>query len=110
MRNNENNLGAIIKAARISKGLTQEVLAERVDIGLRHIMSIGNEGKAPSLKVLYKLIRELHIPADLIFYPEKFMENHLLEETVCILCGCDERTLKIVRAAAIAAQASQQTD
>ena len=53
------------------KKQTQEMLAEEVGVGLRHIMAIGNEGSYPSYEVLYKLIRELHIPVDLIFYPEK---------------------------------------
>jgi transcriptional regulator with XRE-family HTH domain len=99
----ESNLGAIIKAARLSKGLTQEILAEKVGIGLRHIMAIENEGSYPSYEVLYKLIRELHIPADLIFYPEKQLNNSQAEEITHMLYSCDERSLKVIHATVQAA-------
>jgi len=80
----EKDLGAIIKAARKSRGLTQESLAEIAGVVTRHIMSIENEGGNPSYDVLYKLIRELHIPADSIFHPEKAIKNPILEEVVHI--------------------------
>ena len=85
MRIDENNLGAIIKAARLNKGFTQETLAEKVGVGLRHIMAIENEGNYPSYEVLYKLIRELHIPADSIFYPEKLLSDQQAEEIIRML-------------------------
>ena len=107
MRTQENYLGIIIKNARVEKGLTQEALSEMVDIGTRHLMSIENEGRSPSFKVLYKLIRELNISADSVFYPEKPSEDLLLNETIRILKGCDERSLKIIHAAAQAALDSQ---
>jgi len=103
----ETNLGAIIKAARLNKGLTQEILAEKVGVGLRHIMAIENEGSYPSYEVLYKLIRELHIPADLIFYPEKALKDLQAEEIIRMLYSCDERSLKVIRAAVQAALDSQ---
>ena len=107
MRTSENNLGVIVKASRLNKGLTQEVLAERVGVGLRHIMGIENEGNIPSYEVLYALIRELHIPADLIFYPEKQSKDPQIEDIVRMLYYCDERALNIVRATIQAAIDSQ---
>jgi len=107
VRIDEKGLGVIIKSARKSKGLTQEVLAEKIGIGLRHIVSIENEGAFPSFDVLYKIIRELHIPADSIFYPEKTIKDPLLEEIVCMLHDCDERSKKIIHATAQASLDSQ---
>jgi transcriptional regulator with XRE-family HTH domain len=103
VRIGENGLGVIIKSARKGKGLTQEVLAERIGVGLRHIVSIENEGAFPSFDVLYKLIRELHIPADSIFYPEETVKDPLLDEIICMLHDCDERSKKIIHAAVQAA-------
>ena len=103
MHIHDTNLGAIIKAARINKGLTQEMLAEKVGVGLRHIMAIENEGSYPSYEVLYKLIRELHISADLIFYPEKQASDLQVEEITCMLYNCDERSLKVIHATVQAA-------
>jgi len=110
VRIDKHELGAIIKNARIERGLTQESLAEKVDIGARHLMSIENEGRAPSFRVLYGLIRELNISADTIFYPEKPSEDLMLNEIIRILKDCDERSLKIVHATVRAALDSQTED
>jgi transcriptional regulator with XRE-family HTH domain len=105
---NENRLGAVVKAAREHKGLTQDALAEKVGVGLRHFQAIENEGSYPSYEVLYGLIRELHIPADSIFYPDKPAEDSHAGEIARMLYDCDERSLKIIRATAQAALDSQQ--
>ena len=107
MRINKSDLGAIIKAARLSEGLTQEALAEKVGVGLRHMMAIENEGSHPSYEVLYNLIRELRIPADLIFYPEKSPKDFHVEEITHMLYDCDERALKIIRGTVKAALESR---
>ena len=107
MRINENSLGTIVKAARLKRGLTQETLAEKVGVGLRHIMGIENEGNYPSYEVLYKLIRELHIPADDIFYPERASGDSLAADITAMLYDCDERSLNVIRATVQAALDSQ---
>ncbi len=102
------DLGAIIKAARQKSGMTQEALAESVGVGQRHIMAIENEGSYPSYEVLYRLIRELHIPADTIFYPEQPSKDDGTDEIVRMLYGCDERALKIIGATVKAALESRE--
>ena len=101
------DLGAVIKAARIKEGIKQEKLAEMVDVGLRHIQGIENEGNCPSFEVLYKIVRVLRIPADRIFYPESAIKNPQVEEILLMLYSCDERSLSIISAAAKAALEGQ---
>jgi transcriptional regulator with XRE-family HTH domain len=96
----KHSLGAIVKAARLKSGITQETLAERVGIGLRHIMGIENEGNSPSYEVLYKLIRELNISADSIFYPDKPKSSFQIDSLVRLISTCDERSLNIICATA----------
>ena len=108
MRIDKKDLGAVIKAARNSRGMTQEVLAEKVGIGTRHIMSIENEGGNPSFDVLYRLIRELYIPADAIFYPEHVSSDSWIDEYICMLNDCDERSKSIIIATIKAALESQK--
>ena len=99
MHINENDLGSIIKTARKQAGFTQEELAEKVGVGHRHIMGIENEGSKPSYDLLYKLIRELHIPSDSIFYPEKLQENSQIDEIIGMLYQCDDKSINMIQAA-----------
>ena len=71
IHNIPDTLGMTVKSARKNADMTIEELAERIDVTERYLYRIENEGKKPSFEVLYKLVRELSIPSDLIFYPEK---------------------------------------
>ena len=96
MHNKPETLGCIIKAAREHAGITIEALAEKANITYR----IENEGKKPSFDVLHKLVRELNISADSIFYPEKPSKDSEVENLLRMLSACDERSLEVVKATA----------
>jgi DNA-binding XRE family transcriptional regulator len=74
-------MGAVIQEARIAHGMTQTALAEKIDISLRTVIAIETGKRNPTFEVLYKIIRELSIPADLIFvltmYPVHRSRNNL---------------------------------
>ena len=95
-------LGDIIKAARQKSGLTIEELANRLDITERYLYRIENQGKKPSFDILYKLIRELGISPDLIFYPERSDQDSEIEDLIRRLYTCDERSLEVIKATATA--------
>ena len=98
VHNQDELLGNVIKEAREKAKLTIEVLAEKVGVSVRYIYRIENEGKKPSFDVLYKLIRELSIPPELIFYPEKPSKDSEIENLLRMLSVCDERSLEVVKA------------
>ena len=100
MHNHPETLGDIIKSARQQNGITIEALADKVNITERYLYRIENEGKKPSYNVLYKLIRELSISPDSIFYPEKTAKDSELENLLRMLSKCDERSLKVIKATA----------
>ena len=87
-----------IRIERARKKISQEHLAEMSDITPQHLYRIENEGKKPSFDVLYKLIRELSISADSIFYPEKPSKDSEVDNLLRMLSACDERSLKVVKA------------
>lgn len=107
MRNQPETLGAILKSARQRADITMETLAERVGITERYLYRIENEGKKPSYDILYKLIRELSMSADSIFYPEKPSKDSKMEDLVRMLYRCDERSMAIIEATVKAALESQ---
>ena len=103
-------LGNIIKSARQEAGLTTEALAERIEISERYLYRIENEGKKPKFDILYKLVRELNILPDLIFYPEKPVKDSEVENLVRMPYNCDERSMAIIKATVKAAIESQSKE
>ncbi|MEA4946183.1 MAG: helix-turn-helix transcriptional regulator [Oscillospiraceae bacterium] len=92
-------LGAVIKAARKSRGHTREQLAEQLHITPRYLMSIENENQKPSYDVLFRLIRELGISADSVFYPERESNKSEAENLIRLIYQCDKREIEAVSAA-----------
>ena len=90
--------GAITKSARQKADITMAKLAERVGITERYLYRIENEGPKPSYDVLIKLVRELAIDPRLIAYPELDETENEAGEILRLLCTCDKRSLKVVKA------------
>lgn len=107
MQNQHETLGEIIKNARAKADITVETLANKVGVTERFIYRIENEEKKPSYDILYKLIRELAIVPDQIFFPEKQVEESEIESLVRMLYSCDERSIQIIKATIKAALESQ---
>lgn len=91
-------LGNVIKKARKRSEMTVEKLAEKVDRSDRYIYQIENEGQIPSFDVLYKIVRILSIPPEIIFYPEKMTKECEVETLSRMLYVCSDRDLVIIKA------------
>jgi transcriptional regulator with XRE-family HTH domain len=68
--NSPDRFGGAVKAARIAKGMTQTQLTEVLGITPRYLKAIENSGKKPSYDLLSRIIHELDMSADEVFYPE----------------------------------------
>ena len=96
MRTVEDTLGKVIKSARLKNELTREQFAEKMNITPRYLTSIENESQKPSYDVLFKIIRELAITPDLIFYPDKPCNDEKIEDIIRMLYNCDEHSINVV--------------
>jgi transcriptional regulator with XRE-family HTH domain len=90
-----NQLGAIVKDARVTLKLTRDQLSEKVHITPRYLMAIENENKKPSYDVLFDLIHELGISADTIFYPENQTSKTERELLYLLLNQCEQYELSV---------------
>ena len=63
-------LGSKLREARKNKGYTQEVLAEKADIGVMYLGEIERGIKMPSMNIFIKLIEALDISADYVLRDE----------------------------------------
>lgn len=95
---NIDRLGIVLKDARNAKGLTREQLAEILNITPRYLMSIENENKKPSYNLLFRLVRELGISADTIFYPELEGKSSEIARLSKLITLCDEYQINVVKA------------
>lgn len=66
----KSELGSMIKKARKIKGYTQEVVAEKADIGLMYYGEIERGVKMPSMNVFIKIIEALGVSADYVLQNE----------------------------------------
>ena len=81
-------IGKRIKICRKQRNLTQEELAERIDVSSHYIYEIERGTKTMSLSILTKLSRELNISTDYILFGSHATDRvckdhlHLLVESV----------------------------
>ena len=83
-------LGDVVKSARKRMDLTQNEVADSIDVDVRTIINIENYKGNPKLEVLYPLIRSLKIDAREIFYPEMQRESPALRQLRLLVEDCSE--------------------
>ena len=64
-------LGPAIRSARKAQRLSQEALAERLDITVEHMRNLESERRNPSIEILYGLSQILNLSIDAVFFPER---------------------------------------
>ena len=64
-------LGEAIRAARMRSGLTQEALAEQVDITPIHLKNIESSRRKPSVPLLFALMELLDFSVDALVFPDR---------------------------------------
>ena len=83
-------LGDVVKCARKRMDLTQNEVADSIDVDVRTIINIENYKGNPKLEVLYPLIRSLKIDPREIFYPEMQRESPALRQLRLLVEDCSE--------------------
>ena len=83
-------LGDGVKRARKRLNLTQNEVADSIDVDVRTIINIENYKGNPKLEVLYPLIRSLKIDPREIFYPEMQRESPALRQLRLLVEDCSE--------------------
>ena len=89
-------LGARIKELRKNKGLTQQQLAELIDIDSKHLSKIEVGSSYPSLYNLEKITKVLNIKMQDLFNFEHHKNKEILIADITeLLNSADEKSLKI---------------
>ncbi len=94
--NSIESLGEHIRRARLEKGLSQENLAELLDITPTHIKHIESGHRKPSVEVLLKLASQLNMSVDNLVFQTENPENQMIRQIENLLPRCSKRDLNIV--------------
>lgn len=99
---NFEEIGKKLRELRISKGLTQEYIANMVNVNTSHISNIENNRAKISLSTLIHVCNALNTTIDYILNEEYTDSLSVLDQTILIeLKRCDKNTkekiLKIIR-------------
>lgn len=95
MDKKDNLLGNMIREGRERLQLTQEELAEKVQVNLTHYGNIERGTNNPSLPLFLEIVRTLNLSVDAYIYPEKNQDD-TLQKIIRLLSQCTERERKII--------------
>ncbi len=100
-------LGQRIRAARLSAGLSQEQLAEMVDLTSQHISHTEVASTKISLPALVKIANALHTSVDKLLSDSiQDSKPHLMEDVQKVFSGCDPDEIYVMLEAANAVKKS----
>lgn len=92
---NRQILAAAIKKSREEQGISQEQMAEMLDVSATHVKHIESGHRRPSTEVLFQLCKILHLSLDALLFPEE-KGRYLEKQALAALSECTPREKQIV--------------
>lgn len=89
-------IGQQIRKIRRAKGLSQEELAEKINISTTHMSHIETGSTKLSLPVLVDIAKELQVRTDAIIYAYGDADDEAQAEVAHMMRGCTEREARII--------------
>ena len=91
------SIGQKVKKIRLSKGVTQEELAEKVGVGVTHISHLETGSGTVSLKVFLAIVNYLECSADELLCKEITTARPIVDNwLVDLVADCDQTEIKII--------------
>ncbi|MGF7143298.1 transcriptional regulator with XRE-family HTH domain [Anaerotaenia torta] len=99
---NRREFGAAIRNARLENKLTQEKLAEILEVTPIHIKQLEAGSRMPSLELLHSIAVVLNFSVDDAFFPAEEKNMDMLNKLQRKLLLCNSHELRVVYATASA--------
>ncbi len=92
-------LGEHIKISRIKKELTQEALAELLEITPTHVKHIESGHRKPSIEILFRAAKILDMSIDSVIFSDTNdnMRKAEINEINNLLTKCEKKELSVVK-------------
>ena len=88
--------GIVLKNARMDHNMTQEKLAEELELSVPFIKDLERFRSTPSLNVFAKVMRYFNLSADTVVYPENVADNSTYQQLNRMLLRCNEGQLQVL--------------
>ncbi len=98
MSKTDNLLGNMIREGRERLHLTQEEMAEKVQVNLTHYGNIERGDNNPSLTLFFLIAKTLNLSVDAYLYPETDYSDDDTQQIIRLLSQCSGRERKIILA------------
>lgn len=89
-------VGNNIRRYRKLRHLTQEILAEKLDVSTIYISYLERGSKVPSLELLVKIANVLEVEPAMLLLPDQEPKNYKIKALIDLLNSLDERTVGFV--------------
>ena len=89
-------LGNQIRESRIENQISQEQLAELVNITPTHLKHLESEHRKPSIEVLVSLMEVLHFSFDGLVFPVSTERERRSQDIEILLKACSDLQLEII--------------
>ncbi|MCL1963543.1 MAG: helix-turn-helix domain-containing protein [Firmicutes bacterium] len=89
-------IGKRIKKARIASGLTQEVLAEKIDVSTNYMTRVENGYEKPNLTLLAKISVAAHISLPALLTDVVEDKRYLQSDIADILADCSPEKVRLI--------------
>lgn len=89
----DHRLGDMIRECREKMNITQEEMAERVQVNLTHYGNIERGINNPSLPLFFKIAKEVNLSVDSYLYSG---QDNTANKITRLLSQCSERELRII--------------
>ncbi len=100
------DIGQRVRRYRKAQNLSQEQLAEKIDISVTHMSHIETGNTKLSLPVLVALARELEVRTDDLLFDAPAAKDVSLQELAALLEGCSPTETRVLVDIATAAKKS----
>lgn len=90
-------LGKRLKEERLKQNMTQEQLAETVNLSNVYISHVESGSAKPSLKTLIEICNALAITPDFVLYDSLYKsKEYITDEIANLLKNCSEKNLHLI--------------
>ena len=89
-------LGNAIKEARLKKGMSQEALAEALDISPTHVKHMESGHRRPSVEKLFQIAKLLDMSVDSVIFKKDSKEAPVARELGIAISSCTDREKQVL--------------